>query len=280
MSYLNELGIHDYGDALEMLSRTTGALKGFSALLDAALAQGGGDLQPASFGIVELLDRQIEDIEELGTFLRGEFSRVRADKLQIRDGVTIARLTGLPVRKVEVVIQVAAGIDLSTKRERDPLEAETAKKEALDYLVARALASDRWLELASAFADIPTDALRLALEALLYLDDGALGSMSQSEYMAELTSRIRPAAADHSEQFVEAVKQVHEETMEASAVKAKEMRNAFIREQVSEGADLAAIAQALNLKKATVERVVGQLLAGATPQSDDDRVPGSKAVNQ
>ena len=279
MSYLTELGIHDYGDALEMLSRTTGALKGFSALLDAALMQGGGDLQPASCGIVELLDRQIEDIEELETFLRSEFQRVRANKLEIRDAATIAAITGLHVRKVEAVVQAAAGVDISTKRAREPFEADTAERQLIDDFLLRRLASERGLELASAFADISTDALRNALEALFYLDEDKLGSMPHNEYVAELRAKIRPSAVDHTEQVIGAMKQAHEESIEASTAKAKEMRNAFIRAQVSEGADLAAIAQALNLKKATVERVVGQLLAGAGPK-DDAELPGGKAVNE
>ena len=278
MSYLSEIGIEDYGDALEMLSRTAMAMKGFSVLLDGALYQYGGELKPEGSGIAGLLDRQIEDLVELKTFLRDEFNRVLASKLNVANASMIAHITNLPVRKVEAVIQVAAGIDLSNERVRQPLDAGSARKEVVDHLSSRALVSEGWLEVAAAVADIPVDALSVAFDAVMYLDPGAVKSRPRAEYVAELKTKLSP---EKTAAFLARIKQVSDEERETATANVKEMRDAFIRTKAAEGADTAAIAQALNLKKATVERVIGQLLAGAEPEDAETASDGGrKAVNE
>lgn len=55
-----------------------------------------------------------------------------------------------------------------------------------------------------------------------------------------------------------------------------DLRKEFIADKIKEGVDAGQIAQALNLKKQTVERVIGQLLAGQSSQDTED---GQQAVN-
>lgn len=278
MSYLSEIGIQSFKDGLNLLADRRLALKGFSTLLDLALRQEGGALSSDCSGIVGLLDRQLDDIGELEDFFEDEFSRAKAQNLKVSDANMIAHVAGVPVIKVERVIQVAVGIDLSSERVRSPFEAESAEKEVIGHLSSRALVSEGWLEVAAAVADIPVDALSVAFDTVIHLDPDAIKTRPRDEYVAELKTKI---THEKTVAFLAAIKQGRDEATEISASNAEEMRAAFIRTKAAEGADTAAIAQALNMKKATVDRVIGQLLAGSEPEvaktaSDDGRT----AVNE
>ncbi|MET3611781.1 hypothetical protein ABID16_000086 [Rhizobium aquaticum] len=122
-------------DILETLHNTTASLKGFSNLLDIALHNGGGDLQGDAFGICNILDNLIFDLEEIASATRLEFDRVKASDLRLRPLEYAATRFKLPVEDVADIILMVTNIDVAAlQRSKDTARKSTTTVETTEIV--------------------------------------------------------------------------------------------------------------------------------------------------
>lgn len=269
MTYLTDCGKENWGDALQALIDTTDSIGGFCSLLDRTLGVHGGDLQPDAAGIASLLARQVEDLRMIEPILRREISRIRAEKLNVFDADLIARVTGARRQTVERVVCVATGVDLSTARERTRLEAEGgASRQIFDLVMSRTIAIDGFLEIVAEVAELPIEPLARAFSAAMFVERSDLETEDRAEYIADLKSSVADVMRS---------RKADDDNPSDDKETPKEKRDQLIVEMSSEGMKPADIAQAVNLKRSTVERVIQRLKGGS---EENDAEPDNKAVNE
>jgi hypothetical protein len=262
MSQLTNSAV-DWRDALTALVDTTDAISGFCTLLDLALSADANSLQHQAQGITTLLSQQVDDLKALEPMLRAEFNRIRADKLSLTDADTIARLAGAQRLTVERVIWAATGIDLSTTRERLSIEGEGgASRQIFNLVIMNTLAADGFMDVVSEVSGLPVEPLREAFSAAVFIDKSDLQSADREDYVAGLKASVAT---------------VLKRDQDKGRGSLKNKRDQLIANMSDDGMDPAEIAQAVNLKRSTVERVIGRLKA-ASEKSEIE--PGDKAVNE
>ncbi|WP_282047313.1 hypothetical protein [Roseibium album] len=259
----------DWRVALETLTNTIYAIRGFCTLLNTSLVADAHGLQPDAEGITTLLSQQVDDLKMLEPILRDEFKRIRAEKLSLSDADTIARLAGARRQTVERVIWAATGIDLSTTRERAKIESEGgASRQVFNLVVLNTLAVEGFMDVVSEVSGLPVEPLRKAFSAAVFIDKSDLEATERTQYVAEMKVSVenvlkrRRAEAGATEQ---------------SNDTPKEKRDQMIANMSDEGMDPADIAQAVNLKRSTVERVISKLNSASGKIEGE---PGDKAVNE
>ena len=253
----------DWRDALTALIETTHAISGFCTLLDLALSADANSLQHQADGITTLLSQQVDDLKALEPILREEFKRIRSDKLSLTDADTIARLAGAQRQTVERVIWAATGVDLSTTRERTRIEGEGgASRQIFNLVIINAIAADGFMDVVSEVSGLPVEPLREAFSAAVFIDKRDLQSTDREEYVVGLKASVASVLNRDQDKGKESP---------------KDKRDQMIANMSDEGMDPAEIAQAVNLKRSTVERVIGRLKAASEKGEIE---PGDKAVNE
>ena len=269
MSLTPNHSMQDWGVALDCLIDTTDAIDGFCTLLTAAIELDGGSLKSNSCGISTLLSRQVNNLKMIEPFLRQEIKRIGAEKLHVSDADAIARLTGTKRQTVERVIVMATGIDLSTTREKGAFEAEGgAARQVFDTVVSKTLAVDGFMDLVAEVSDLPVEPLRRAFSAAMFIEKSDLNRKDRTEYVAGLKASVDSMTMRD---------QAEEATPDHGKETPREKRDQMIAELSNDGMDPADIAQAVNLKRSTVERVIGRLKAAS---EKSETMPEDKAVNE
>lgn len=262
-------------ETLQAFEDTRASLKAFATLLGKSIFEGGGDLKRDSYGITLLLERQLDDLEDIEESLREATVELRKrvvedDRIRVllasvgmdasgpdvianhlkgyfrNDGriTKISRYIGMDEETVKLVLSCALHppsdegmISAIEAQRRDRENAAFDKQSLLNHIGA-------------------DDIHRIAQKH--GLDDGTV-------YKIILDAALPQATEEEVAEMAQEDRQ-----------KPADLRKEFIADKLKEGVDAGQIAQALNLKRATVERVIGQLLAGQSKQDTDD---GQQAVN-
>lgn len=284
-------------DIFDSLEDTISALHGFSGLLDLALHDS-GDLQPYADGVARLLDQQVTALVRVREAARQEVEKLRTEKLPplFNDDIeAIARLAGVHKGAAARVMFVLTGKDLAGdayKREGEMgtyrLDRHLLERRVYDVLnnsvewgrVSLETGLDLYTVQAVFLSMLnspgiearprPIEDIREALLQHIGADDlhrvaTKLGLDADTVYNVVISLAIPDSAEPETE----------EEAPKAEQPKPADMRKAFIADKLKNGVDAGQIAQALNMKRATVERVIGQLMAGqASPDPDQQATNG------
>lgn len=301
-------------DILESFDSIRDRLKAFGTLLNNTLFHDGGALKSYSDGVAALLFQQLDDLEEIEDALRFEINEIKVAKLNIENVRDAAGAYGVPLRTVLEIIRFVTSADLRDRElpasalanptmiglmnrfgllldelGYDPNDPASLQRFYLDRLNA-----DEEIFRVARILDITRDKLIAALAMIA--TPGAIehAERASAAEFGLLTGIQRDAGEPRDEdgETLDAAIAAQTGAKAAEAIAQKEgvkaARRTVIAAHFKAGNDPAVIAQVLNLKKSTVERVIGQLLAGeaANPESgpersaDSKRPAAGKAVNE
>lgn len=255
------------GDVTGILNRfenTRHCIRGFAMMLSLALdGDDGGAMKRDSLGIAGLLEQQEQDLEEVEDALREEFATLKEQRFQDQH-----------VRK----LLTSVGIDND--------EPDVIRKHLMGYF--RQEGEDRIAEIAR-YLEMARETVALVLSCAIhpktYREEQFLAGWDHLK--AEARENFRRAILTHlgSEEIHRVARKFNldDDTVYSVIVDIAvptdddaqpQPSSEMLAERLKGGVDAAEIAQALNLKKATVERVIAQLVA--TPAHD---VPDQQAAN-
>lgn len=175
----------------------------------------------------------------------------------------------------------ADGISLLLRQQLDKLEnIEGALRLELKSISERELEDDRVRNLLASVGidDSGPDVIRKCLMSY-FRDDDRIARTSRYLGINEdtvklvLSCALNPHAIKEPEQPIAPAQEMNL-TVERS--KPADLNKGFIVDKLKDGIDTVQIAQTLNLKRATVERVIGQLMADQSPPEEDN---DQEAVN-
>lgn len=257
----------DISGILNRFENTRHCIRGFAMMLSLALESDGGAMKHDSLGIAGLLEQQEQDLEEVEDALREEFATLKEQRFQdqrVRDLLS------------------SVGIDNN--------EPDVIRKHLIGYFSRDG--EDRIAELAR-FLEMDRNTVALVLSCAVspktYKEDFDAYKRRGEHLKREARENFRRAILTHlgSEEIHRVAQKFNldDDTVysvivdiaaptDGDAQDAPQPSSEALAERLKGGVDAAEIAQALNLKKATVERVIAQLVA--TPAHDD---PDQQAVN-
>lgn len=265
---------HRFGsvaDTLQAFENTRIILKAVSTMLEASLENAGSGVVPDSNGVYLLMDQQLNDLADIEDALRDEFNSLR--ERQIRDDRVreLLATVGIDNNDPDIIRRHLMGC--FKKDGRDRID-ELARYIGLDRdTVAELLSCAIRPHLIE--GDIPegeeisaTKAWRgaamLRRKLLDHLGSDEIHRVAQKLNLADDTvySVIVNIAAPVED---------GEEPETSHRPTPADLRQEFIAEKLKSGVDAAEIAQALNMKRTTVERVIARLIATPAPETPDQQ---------
>lgn len=290
----------DINDILNMLEDSILTFRTIGNLLELALREGGGDLEGDSYGIARLMSGHADDLERIHTAAREEVLKLglagpnKRPAYSEGDAAFIARLAGVHIGATARVLFVLTGKDLAGdayKREGD-FGAYRLHRHLLERRIYDTLSNE--VEWGRVIDETGLDFHKMqeVFHSMLKVSpqvaaEAKFGANLQKALLQRLGSDEIHRVAEKLGLDDDTVYNVavnlaipdeeaerHEEVPAVDKSKPTDPRKEIIADKLRESVDAGQIAQALNMKKATVERVIDQMMA-EQPRPDPDR----QAVN-
>lgn len=263
-------------DIFDSLEDTITALRGFAGLLDMALHD--GDIQPYADGVTMLLNKNIAGLETLHkAAFEEERTRLREWKEDagFRDLLYALSISDDRPETFRRHFLQYFGNETQIQRIASVLEVDA---DVVGGLVAF-LTAPQLVDKAEMVMLAERSKQNNAKHQIADERRGALLRYLGTDDLHRVATKL---GLDENTVYNVVVSLAIPETAEQDAydnpatAKPADLRKEFIADKIKEGVDAGQIAQALNLKKQTVERVIGQLLAG---QSNENTEDGQQVAN-
>ncbi len=245
MTHAQKPEFSDMGEILYALEEAIGAVDAYNVLIGMAF-ESGDSYQTVAAGICSLLRTQVGILERAEDALRKEVKRIEARKLEIKDVNLVAQWSGVSPIQAQRVISFATGADVPMPETGKTLvENRTVLQDAFDRFIYYSAVNPVKMNDAAKMLNISPENVEDVLWFMLF------GEVKQ-----------RPVETVQDGDRAQAEIPQNDEPAKASKGSKVAVRNQFIVEKAKEGMDASAIAQAMNMKRSTVEKVIGQMLAG------------------